>query len=149
MPVSIGWDEVTPDTLHITFDGVWTWEEYYHMDDTFGELLAARAHERVDIIVDFSNSGGIPGGIFTHFRRSTQSVSPNIEMVVLVGVGDMLRSILSVLSRVTPYLRHHVSYSHTIEDARRRITRNRSGSSTGSAVPARRQRDSYSGHGTL
>jgi hypothetical protein len=125
MPATIEWDPVVPDVMLMTLVSPWTWEEYYQVDDKFGEMLADPAPERVDVIVDFTNGTVLPTNIFTHFQRSSQNTHPSINLIMAVGVNNVLRRILGVIVRLFPHLDQRIRFCQTVEEARTLIQRDR------------------------
>lgn len=126
MPVSVEWDDNLPDVMVMTFVSPWTWEEYYITDDKFSDMLAEPAPKRVDVIVNFTAGTVVPAGVFSHFQRSSQTTHPSIHMIIIVGVNDLLRSVLSVICRLFPHIKRRLKFASSIDDARASISASRS-----------------------
>ena len=101
MPMTIDWLSEKKNTLHIRFIKPWTWDEFYGIYDQ-GRQIIETVENRVNIIMDFSESGGmLPPSALTHFKKAAERSHPRRGAIVLVSKRMMLvKSIVNVLQKV-------------------------------------------------
>lgn len=101
MPVTYFWDDEDKRAICYSYEGRWTWEEFYTVLKESCKLWAEVTHT-VDIIVDFTQSAGFPpGNILGHFHNvSTYYSSVKAGNTAVIGANDYFRMASEVFNKV-------------------------------------------------
>jgi hypothetical protein len=97
MTVRAAWDNPQKTIMRWTFEGAWTWDEYYKLRVSTNQQIAAEQHT-VDLIVDLSTSKALPSGILTHGKNAVSVTPKNIGITVLVGANPVLNAFYKMFS---------------------------------------------------
>jgi hypothetical protein len=97
MPVHAQWDNPQKTIMRWTFEGAWTWDEYYSLRVSTNQEIAAEPHP-VDLIVDLSQSKTLPSGVLTHGKNAVSVTPKNIGVTVLVGANPVLQAFYKMFS---------------------------------------------------
>lgn len=117
MPISVTWFDDDRTTLHYTFDGDWTWEEFYEADKTAYTMLKTIASRNGDLIVDLTHSTGIPSGMLSHVRSLFGRERDGWGNTAVIGPSRFYMSMFDMLRRLSPHLMHSFFIAESIEDA--------------------------------
>jgi len=123
MGMSVEWDNDAHTIIRVTVRHPWTWEDYDQMVDESMARIAGEPHP-VDTIIDLRDGGARPpgpGGMY-HFRRAWHSLPQNAGIIVNVGIGGLLRSLVMLFVRATGQ-DSVVAMTATIEEAHAVIAR--------------------------
>jgi hypothetical protein len=122
MPITIDWLNEKQNTLHLKFVKPWTWDEYYPVSAK-GYQMTESVSNRVNIIMDFSDSGGmLPPSALTHFKKAAQKAHPRRGAIVFVSKHMMLtKSLANVVQKVTK-MKTALLFADTLDEAKNIIT---------------------------
>jgi hypothetical protein len=105
MTVYAEWDNADKTIMRWTFEGDWTWEEYYDARKTTNQEISAQKHP-VDLIVDLRTSGTLPSGVLMHARNSVYIAPDNIGLTVYVGINPVMRAFYNMFRNLYRGLIH-------------------------------------------
>ena len=102
MPVTLSWFDDQQTILLFKFEGEWTWEEFYKLDEPTWDLIAC-ANYRIDILMDWSQIKRFPLGMMNALHRSGEDVTPKDEgMVVSIGGPYFIKMMYGIFRRLYP-----------------------------------------------
>ena len=118
MPVTIDWLNEKKNTVHIKFIKPWTWDEYYPMSEK-GAKMTEGVENRVNIIMDFTESGGmLPPSALTHFKKAADKGNPRRGAIVIVSKRMMLvKSLANVVQKVVQ-MKSAILFAGNLDEAR-------------------------------
>jgi hypothetical protein len=99
MPVLVNWDNPEKTIIRYQFIDPWTWPEY-HTTYRRGWALISTVNYTVDLIIDFSQGGGMPPSALRHFQTVAEQVHPNRGYIVVIASNPVIRSIMNTLARI-------------------------------------------------
>jgi hypothetical protein len=123
MPARVIWDNEEKNIVRYVFEGKWTLDELYAVMKEEDQMMAAVTH-RVDVIVDFQDSGAIPDRLLANFPKIFESSSashPNVGMTVIIGAAGFAEMLANIFSKVFT----RMLTAQTLEEARAIIARER------------------------
>jgi hypothetical protein len=94
----------------------WNWEDYYEANRRIQEMLNTVNH-KVDLILDFSQSGQLPPNALSHLRALGRKIHPNRGLVILVGMNTFMQSIANIFMRLNPNSSKRVRLVRTMSEA--------------------------------
>ncbi len=103
MAVKFEWLDDKKSILCYSFIGHWSWEEAWTTVYEAREQYRQFDHT-VDVIVDFSESGMIPGEALTHLRKLVGTRTANLGIVVIAGGNVIVRTIINMGKPLLPVL---------------------------------------------
>lgn len=118
MPVTVDWLNEKRNTVHVKFIKPWSWDEYYPAYDK-GYQMTESVENRVNIIMDFTESGGmLPPSALTHFKKAADKAHPRRGAIVIVSKRLMLvKSLASVVQKVVN-MKSAMLFAQSIDEAR-------------------------------
>jgi hypothetical protein len=128
LPVTAQWDDEEKSTIHLRFEGRWTWDEFHTTFATYIKWLDESPH-KVDFIADMLHSRGLPSGALQQVKRLADMNHPNSDLTVYVGMGGFLQALGQAFIRIYPRSaeKYKFEFASTIEEARAKIARRRAG----------------------
>lgn len=100
MTVTVQWDDVAHNTLCLTYQRPWTWDEFQQAYLEVDALFKSTT-DTVDLIIDIRNAGFPPPDAVPRFRRILQNQHPNRGIVAFVGVPYLVLSFVKIINRLT------------------------------------------------
>ncbi len=101
MGIRVGWESDAHKTIVVTYERIWTWEEFAASKVQIDSLLQSVDHT-VNIISDSRQSAGLPrGNALAVLSRSFQSAPGNIGVVAVLGANPFFKSLLQILQTVS------------------------------------------------
>ena len=101
MAILVGWESEAQKTILVTYERLWTWEDFAASKVQIDTLLNSVDHT-VNIISDSRQSSGLPrGNALSVMSRSFQSAPDNIGLVVVLGANPFFKSLLQILQTVS------------------------------------------------
>lgn len=103
MNMSLSWLNEEKTALHNYIEGAWEWDEFYTIHEQTKEMMNSVEHP-VALITEFADKESIvmPKQLFTHARNLFNDFPDNRGMIIFVGQGMLLRTVISTLSKVIP-----------------------------------------------
>jgi hypothetical protein len=83
MSVQANWYNNEKTIVQYDFEGKWTWDEFYPEYEKALKMEKEQAH-RVDVVLDFRKSLGIPSNALTHLKNITDHQPENIGLSIFV-----------------------------------------------------------------
>ena len=122
MGIQVAWDDSgrVPEesVIYWTFAEEWNWNEFAEADKTAYQMSVGMIPVVIDVIVDMTQSDRTPFiGAIGYFTRSIHHDPSNRGVVVIVGVSGILRSLESILRRLTPKASPAYVLVNTLEEA--------------------------------
>lgn len=85
MPTNAIWYNEEKDIAHFTYEGHWTWDEYYEGTYKLYDLMKSVNHP-VDVIVEYLEGSSQPSGNpYVHWKNTSEKAPPNRGNMVIVG----------------------------------------------------------------
>lgn len=133
MSITVKLDVESDAILIMTYDGLWTWEEYdAHLLEA--GLLIGPDVARMDLINLYRNTQAhkMPPNAFQHWRQQSISINSRIGLIVLVVQNPVMRmaanTILQMSSKMMgSEIAKRLRTAESLEDARSLILRDRAG----------------------
>ena len=101
MAILVGWENEAHKTIVVTYERIWTWEDFASSKVQIDALLNSVDHV-VNIMSDSRESAGLPGGnALAVLSRSFQSAPSNVGMVVVLGANPFFKALLQILQTVS------------------------------------------------
>ena len=99
MGIQIAWADETQTVILETFQGNWTWEEFYDMSQQAFTMIRSVNHI-VHIFSDFRNSGTLPvGGAITHAGNVLTDMPANWGLLVIINQNLLINIMVSVFAK--------------------------------------------------
>lgn len=131
MTIRVEWDAQDATRVLWTVEGAWTWEQFYAAFEQSKALVMSVSY-RVDVITDMRRAGPVPlSPASLHIRQAMGKTSPNLGIIVLVGLDAFAHALLSVIQRVVPKAGEKMRTVRTLEEAEALIAQAR-----GTTIPA-------------
>jgi hypothetical protein len=101
MAIKITWDNDAHTIIRETFEGAWTWDDFYQrLGKDVPAMMKSVAH-RVDILADFRASGPLPlGPAITTARGVFNSVPSNWGCMVIVTDNRFISVLVDTFRKV-------------------------------------------------
>src|SRR5262245_22756963 len=99
MSVSANWDNEQQTIIRYSFDGNWTWNEFYAAVNQSHALQDSVSH-RVDVILDLGESYVVPEGALMQMRRLAGINHPNTGVRIIVSRNSTLSVLFDTFTRV-------------------------------------------------
>ncbi len=124
MPVRIHWFDADQTIVYYTFEGKWTWDELYPV---YYEAIAMEkaAPHRVDVILDFLRSDGVPGGALTHLKNISDKQPENIGLSIFVTENRFLNALYSTGAKFYKNIGRYFRLAPSMDEAIRMIAQDR------------------------
>ena len=118
MPITIDWLNEKQNTVHLKFIRPWTWDEYYPVSEK-GFQMADSVNHRVNIIMDFSESGGVlPPSALTHFKKAAEKAHPRRGAIIFVSKHMLLtKSLANVIQKLVK-MKSALLFANTLDEAK-------------------------------
>ena len=101
MAIVVEWESDAHKTIVVTYEHVWTWEDFAASKVQIDALLNS-VDTVVNIMSDSRQSRGLPGGnALAVLSRSFQSAPSNIGIVVVLGANPFFKALLQILQTVS------------------------------------------------
>ena len=101
MAILVGWENEAHKTIVVTYERIWTWEDFASSKVQIDDLLNSVDYV-VNIMSDSRESAGLPGGnALAVLSRSFQSAPSNVGMVVVLGANPFFKALLQILQTVS------------------------------------------------
>lgn len=119
MGIQTCWYDDQKTIILSTYEGIWSWEDYYRTVDEIIHMLHLVEH-RVDVIVDYERSAGNPpGNMIPHVRNAADRLNqiPNFGCFGMVGINPFLRVMSNVFYRMRGKTRGTMFMAKNIDEA--------------------------------
>ena len=126
MPVEYKWYDEDNSIAICIMSGVWTWDEFYAMRQTFREETGATERERVDLIWEVTRDARVPDNFISTLKSAISTASANWNITVVVRPHPLVKALLDVVTKTQPEVSERYPYADTYEDAHALILRHRS-----------------------
>jgi len=114
MSILVGWTNSDKDTIQCVIQGSWTWLEMEAaLEQSF--MLTESVTHLVDVIVDLRHSQPFPDDGLLFFKNALKVLPENRGNIIIVGGGNSLRSLVSLLKIVS---RSQARRLHTVDSPR-------------------------------
>lgn len=108
--IEIGWDNEDKTVMRCTYQGQWTWQEFYVATEQSHQMMDTVDHP-VDILVDMRASAQIPQGAVTQFRRIANTWHRNTGTIVAVTEARVAQMLYDIFATI---FRHVASRYHVV-----------------------------------
>jgi hypothetical protein len=124
MGILVEWENETHKTILVTYERIWTWEDFASSKVQIDTRLNSVPHT-VNIISDSRQSAGLPNGnALSVLSRSFQSAPSNIGLVVVLGANPFFKALLQILQTVSlNRAAKNIRFVKSEEDAKMAIIR--------------------------
>ncbi len=124
MSIHVSWSPHDDEALVVTFDGDWSWTDYYEMGTKVRSLMADTV-KPVHVVYDLRPSTANPRSPVLHLRHYATHLPENGRqgLHVYVGATTFWKSCITAFTRVYPALAPDIVYVSGLEDAQDAIER--------------------------
>lgn len=122
MGVQVTWDNEAHTILHYKMEGRWRWNELYAAVEE-GHILNDDPSQEVYAIVNLERSLGIPPSAMTQFGGLATLTRPNTKVVIIVGGGGFVSTLIKIFSRIYQGVGVHTCWVATMAEAYALIVR--------------------------
>lgn len=128
MPITVSWYDDDQTIMLQSCIGDWTWDDYLVSIDALA-ALANSTTERVDYIMDITDTVGIPLGLpLKYIRKARAKRPPNLGIIVVVGASPIQKSVFNMARYIDRQYNNTRFLDDTLNDAVRRIIEHRQSS---------------------
>ena len=124
MPISFAWADEHHTTVQYTFDGAWTWDDWYAVYAA-GMALETSVDHRVDIILDLRQSGRMPANILAHLKKIITMRPSGQGVYVVVTPAPTIKTLFNIGCRFDSQFKQLYRLVDTPNQARRLIAESR------------------------
>jgi hypothetical protein len=117
LSVQVRWEDEAETILLLEFSGPWTTEDYLKAAEEARQLILAKSHQ-VCMISSFEQNQMLPQGFLIKVYKFQRHTPPNQSLNVVVGNSPFVRSVFSVLQKVTARTGGRIRLVNTLEEAR-------------------------------
>jgi hypothetical protein len=103
MPINVKWLDDAKSILMYECEGVWTWDEVWDAFQIGDPMIEASPH-KVDVVIDFVGSAGVPDGARSQIRGLTDQASENWGLCLVTGEDAMSQQVMFTMSKIFPRL---------------------------------------------
>jgi hypothetical protein len=125
MPIHVVWGDEARSVVVITFDGVWTWEDFRQMQAKLDEMSSVLIHARYDAIVDATNAAVPPIGALSKFGNAAREAPPELKLVIIAGVNVLIRALIEIVRKISPKAGNTWRLANNVDDAWKIIAQSR------------------------
>jgi hypothetical protein len=120
MAIDVHWDNDECNILRVEFIGRWTWNELNAALAQATAMMDEQQCQRADIIADLKQITSVPSLFLPHVRSILQQRDPRMNMTILVGMNDLVRTIWGIVSQAYGLLGRQERYFmvKTVDEAR-------------------------------
>jgi hypothetical protein len=125
MAIQVAWGNYDRTVVLYTFDGAWTWQEFFAAID-IARRLARTVDHPVKEIIDMTNADDIPSYItlplnaMNNMKLLIHSVHSSECEVLVVGIKPLVKALWETFRAVaSPKLATNVCFVKTLEEAYR------------------------------
>lgn len=118
MPIQVAWSIEHDDVLNLSFEGDWSWEDFYRMGNYARTLMHLRA-STVHVVYDLRKSTAMLRSPVLHLRHFAMHLPENgrTGLHAYIGATTFWKSCLTAFTRVYPDLAPDIVYVSNPEDA--------------------------------
>jgi hypothetical protein len=117
LSVHVRWEDEEETILLLEFSGAWTTEDYLNAAEEARQLILSKPY-RVCLISSFEPNQMLPQGFLIKVYKFQRQVPPNQSLSVVVGTSPFVRSVFSVLQKVTARTGGRIRLVNTLDEAR-------------------------------
>jgi hypothetical protein len=117
LSVHVRWEDEEETILLLEFSGAWTTEDYLNAAEEARQLILGKPY-RVCLISSFEPNQMLPQGFLIKVYKFQRQIPPNQSLNVVVGNSPFVRSVFSVLQKVTARTGGRIRLVNTLEEAR-------------------------------
>ena len=117
LSVNVRWEDEEETILLLEFSGAWTTEDYLNAAEEARQLILSKSY-RVCLISSFEPNQMLPQGFLIKVYKFQRQIPPNQSLSVVVGTSPFVRSVFSVLQKVTARTGGRIRLVNTLEEAR-------------------------------
>jgi len=122
MSIEIQWENEEKTIIRWIFSGDFTWEDYDEGDKKLASMIADIDHNFATIF-DLSQMTTLPRYAVSQYPRLIRDVPARQEMLIIIGMNRLVRSLGSIFTRV---YRMNIHFVPSLEDALALIKEKRS-----------------------
>lgn len=91
MGIFVKWENEEKTVIFQGFDGQWTWEEFYHINNEIIPSMIREVPHTVHVFSNFSDSA-LPSmtSVLKHARKMLDSTPDNMGMIVIIGANKFI-----------------------------------------------------------
>ena len=119
MNIQVSWDNEDQTILRYDYRPGWTWEDFYEADKISHEMIA-NSVVTVHIIANFADGALPPMGALGRFKSAQENL-PEGSVVVVVGGGMFINTLVSTFSRIYRAISKNLMVAGSLEEARAKI----------------------------
>lgn len=127
MSISIDWYNSEKTILQVTFEGVWTIDEFLDTIKATNAFTSdgVNAPEQISIIVNLEKTGGIPRGVsvLPHFRYALTKL--NYQYLIIAGGTSFGLALVRIVSKAVPDKIRRIFIESNVNEAVKRIENQR------------------------
>jgi len=120
MAIEVAWGNPEKTIILQTYDGKWTWDEFFQASEVeTGHLMDSVTHT-VDVITDYTDSVSMPSSATLRFGRIYNLPifrHENAGKLILVGPNYLIQVMVDLFQRMYPDTNIQIFTVNTIEEA--------------------------------
>lgn len=125
MPVEIFWENEEQRIIRYNIVHNWTWDDIYACMKQADAMCQSVMPDRVDLIIDMSQSSGVPTNTLAHIRRISDMQQPNAGINVIITRNNFLTVLHRASATIYPPITRYFQLVSRIEDAHAMINKSR------------------------
>ena len=121
MPVAMDWETSERKIIRITFLGEWDVDDIHHMITKRNSMMECVNHP-VHQILDMTASTSSPSNLLSITSRAELPANKTGSLVLVVNASNYIKSVGSIMKRLSPRLFEGIYAVHSVEEAYAKIT---------------------------
>ncbi len=117
MGIQVIWDNQDKTVLRYIFDTHWTWEDFYTAKGMAYSMIDTVPH-KIGVIFDAPHGITLPSNMLTHSKSAVNKLHPNTSCVIVVVSNLYLRSMLTMVMRLSRKAAETLTLVSTLDEAR-------------------------------
>ncbi|HVU13798.1 MAG TPA: hypothetical protein VHD90_21120 [Phototrophicaceae bacterium] len=116
MPIHVSWGNPDKTYTVFTFEGKWTWEEYYRAVAQAFEMVKD-CNYTVNILIDMLNCNLFPQNLLSHLGASMQHAPRPFDLAVVVTSSRFIEMIASTIEKLYGKRQTRFKVTKTLDEA--------------------------------
>ncbi len=118
MPVNVKWYDERQAVLWYSYEGRWTWDEFYQAFEHGNEMIESVEH-KVDTIIDLRRSSLLPSNVMSRGNFMSAKLHPRHGTTVVVGANSFVQLLYDMFRKLYGKTadKMHLRFVQTLDEA--------------------------------
>lgn len=116
MPITLAWHDHTWQEIIVTFDGDWSWHDFYEAEINFRKWLYD-VGKPTTLIIDARKAATPPFELHAHLLGITRNHHPLANKIIILRDTNCARRLVKLLKHRRPHLAPRFAQANSLEEA--------------------------------